>query len=104
MQVPGWVYILETRHPDMVKVGLTRRIVGERIAELNETPGYRGFTPFRCAYVVQVPDPERVEARVKRMLRGRRWKSDLGCSELFRVDVRQARRTVITAILGGKRR
>lgn len=94
---PGWVYVLESARPGVVKIGRTARNAGARAREIEGDGAYAGFAPFREVLSRPVSDCCAVEAAAHRMLSHRRVRAAGRSRELFAVPADEARRVVEAA-------
>ena len=95
---PGWVYVLASVRPGIVKIGRSTRNAGARARELEGSTGYARFGPFREVLARPVADCAHVEAAAHRMLAHRRVRiGRTPCRELFRVELGEACRVVEAA-------
>lgn len=82
----GWLYILSTREMrDILKIGMTRRTVQERAAEINGVTGV--VIPFGVRRCWRVADPVIVEKLAHQSLSNFRMRGD---REFFRIDFVEA--------------
>lgn len=93
----GWVYVLESARPGVVKIGRTARNAGARAREIEGDGAYADFAPFREAWSRPVSDCCAVEAAAHRMLSHRRVRAAGRSRELFAVPADEARRVVEAA-------
>lgn len=84
----GWIYILSTREqPSILKIGMTRRSVLQRVKEINRATGV--LIPFSARAVFRVPDAAAAEREVFSLLSEYRIRVDREFFELdFAVAVR----------------
>lgn len=95
---PGWVYVLASARPGVVKIGRSTRNAGARARELAGSEGYAGFGPFREVLARPVADCAHVEAAAHRMLAHRRVRvGRTPARELFQVEADEACRVVEAA-------
>lgn len=95
---PGWVYVLVSSRPGVIKIGRSTRHAGVRAQELEQCEGYAEYGPFREVMSRPVADCSRVEAAAHRMLEHRRIKvGNAPARELFHVEVSEACRVVHAA-------
>lgn len=95
---PGWVYVLASSRPGVVKIGHSTRNAGARARELGGSEGYAQFGPFREIMARPVADCTHVEAAAHRMLAHRRVRvGRTPMRELFQVDAGEACRVVEAA-------
>ncbi len=95
---PGWVYVLASARPGVVKIGRSTRNAGARARELAGSEGYAAFGPFREILAWPVADCAHVEAAAHRMLAHRRVRIGRTPSrELFQVEAGEACRVVEAA-------
>ncbi len=100
---PGWVYVLESSRPGVVKIGLSTRSAEARARELDRCADYAAYGPFREVWSRAVPDCPAVEAAAHRMLAHKRVQvGGSPCRELFRVDTAEACR-VLAAVADSRR-
>lgn len=92
----GWVYVLRSEpHPHVCKIGRSSHNADRRAREIAGEPGYEAFAPFEAIWALAVPDMERVELGVHRMLHHRRLRRGRGAArELFVVTPSEARAVV----------
>lgn len=87
----GYIYILSNYYmKGLIKIGFTERDVDERVRELSSATGVPG--KFLVEYWAYVSDPQEVETKVHRQLKGKRVRG----SEFFRVPVIDAIKVVET--------
>lgn len=93
---PGWVYVLRSEpHPHVVKIGRSSHNADRRAREIAGEPGYETYAPFETVWALAVPDTERVELGVHRMLHHRRLRRGRRTArELFVVAPAEARAVV----------
>lgn len=94
---PGWVYVLESARPGVLKIGRTARNAGARAREIEGDGAYADFAPFREVWSRPVSDCCAVEAAAHRMLSHRRVRAAGRSRELFAVPADEARRVVEAA-------
>ena len=94
----GWIYGLEGRGGTL-KIGRTGRTPTERCGEVQVAPRYRAHGPFRLAWSVAVPDMERAEQTIHRMLRDQRV-----FGELFRVTPDVGREVALAIAIASRKR
>ena len=71
----GWVYILSTREqPDVLKIGMTRRSIAQRVNEINGATGV--LFPFSARRVFRVKDLGRTEHAIHILLNQYRLRPD----------------------------
>ena len=86
----GWLYVLSTREqPALLKIGMTRRSVEERVKEINSATGVP--IPFSARSVFSVNDARDAERRVFENLDSFRIRSD---REFFQVPYEKAIRAI----------
>lgn len=82
----GWIYILSTREqPDVLKIGMTRRTVSERVKAINSATGV--LIPFSARRVFRVVDAARAEAGIFEALASYRIRLD---REFFKISFADA--------------
>jgi cold shock CspA family protein len=82
----GWIYILSTReHPDILKIGMTRRSVERRVKEINSATGV--LVPFSASKVFRVTDAAVAERSIFDRLKPYRIRPD---REYFRLPFKEA--------------
>jgi hypothetical protein len=80
----GWIYILSTREqPNILKIGMTRRSVVERVKEINSATGV--IFPFSARKIFRVEDAPKVEKEIFQLLSEYRVRKD---REFFRTHKR----------------
>lgn len=90
----GWIYILSTREfRDLLKIGMTKRTVEQRVHEINRATGVA--IPFGVRRCWRVSDPEKAEKLVHCCLAEFRLRND---REFFRIDFDLAARMINEAI------
>ena len=90
----GWVYVLSTRElRDLLKVGMTRRTVEERVREINQATGVA--IPFGVRRCWRVRSPEVVERLAHKELASFRFRSD---REFFRIQFHRAEKILNSVI------
>jgi len=83
--IQGFIYVLTNEHmPNLVKIGMSRRPVEERVKELSANTGVP--SPFEIQAYYPSTDPEAHEASVHQRLEQFR----VPAREFFKCDVRQA--------------
>jgi hypothetical protein len=93
MSEPGYVYLLINHAmPGLVKVGLTNRSPGERVAELSSATGVP--TPFELVYDVLVPDSLEAEQFIHSHLTALGYRLTDN-REFFRAPIREVLRLMI---------
>jgi hypothetical protein len=92
----GWVYVLGTNRPGVVKIGMTTRTPSTRCIEVEANAAYRDLAPFVVLASIAVSDCRRVETVVHRMLADRR-QYRRGRREIFRVDLDTAQAVIAAA-------
>lgn len=92
----GWVYILSTREMrDLLKIGMTKRTVEDRVKEINAATGVAIPFGVRCCW--RVNDPSTAERLIHTVLADYRIRSD---REFFRIGFHEAKRTIQAALQG----
>ena len=82
----GWIYILSRREQDTIlKIGMTRRSVGERVAEINSATGV--LFPLSARRVFRAKYAENTEREIHRMLAQHRIRPD---REFFEMQFSEA--------------
>lgn len=90
--VPGYLYILSNpSFPGLLKIGMTTRLVGDRVAELGAATGVP--TAFKIEAYFESSDPQAHETVVHNSLARGRVKG----KEFFRVELYEAMNTVSKA-------
>jgi hypothetical protein len=95
-EVPGsgWIYILSTREiPQLLKIGMTRRTVEDRVREINSATGVAIPFGVRCCW--RVVDPSKAEDVVHSALDPWRIRGD---REFFRIEFSDAKKLVIDTL------
>jgi len=86
----GWLYVLSTReNPRLLKVGMTRRSVDERVNEINSATGV--VIPYSARRAYRVADPATAEREVHRLLHTFRVRSD---REFFELSIGDASKII----------
>lgn len=94
----GWVYVLSTREFDeLLKIGMTRRTVQERVSEINQATGVA--IPFGVRRCWHVRNPELVEKLLHKELDVFRFRRD---REFFRISFHDAERILNSVIRHNK--
>ena len=87
---PGLIYILSTREqPAILKIGMTRRSVSQRVKEINSATGVP--IPFAVRYSCPVKDASTAEKKIFECLNQYRIRDD---REFFHIDFYEARRII----------
>ena len=82
----GWVYILSTREqPNILKIGMTRRSVSQRVKEINSATGV--LIPFSARHVFRVKHATDAEREIFALLSQYRLRSD---REFFEIPFNKA--------------
>ena len=82
----GWIYLLSTRQQnDVIKIGMTRRSVAERVAEINSATGV--LIPFSARRVFRVKNARNTEREIHILLAQYRIRQD---REFFNLPFEQA--------------
>ncbi|RAK69434.1 GIY-YIG nuclease family protein [Hymenobacter edaphi] len=82
----GWIYILSTREqPNVLKIGMTRRSVVERVKEINSDTGV--LFPFSARQIFRVDDAPRIEKEIFAVLDLYRIRKD---REFFAIEFSRA--------------
>lgn len=82
----GWLYILSTREqPDILKIGMTKRSVPERVKEINAATGL--LYPYSARAVFEVKSARQAERRVFALLSEYRIRED---REFFHIPFAKA--------------
>lgn len=68
----GWLYILSTNRPGVVKIGMTAWSPELRAEQLATEWNYAALAPFRVVWAKCLPDMEAAERATHHMLRSRR--------------------------------
>ena len=90
----GWVYVLSTRElNELLKIGMTRRTVEERVREINQATGVA--IPFGVRRCWRVRNPELVEKLLHKQLDTFRFRRD---REFFRIPFHDAENILISVI------
>ncbi len=90
----GWVYILSTREVrDLLKIGMTKRTVEDRVKEINAATGVAIPFGVRCCW--RVNDPGAAERLIHTVLADCRVRAD---REFFRISFHEAKRKIQAAI------
>lgn len=95
----GIVYLLESddkQYGDLVKIGMTRRSIQKRIAELSEEPAGL-FSRCRGLFHIEVPNPQTIEKGLHYIFATSRKPisfSDGVAEEWFEMDWRRAKRVM----------
>ena len=83
--IPGYLYILTNRSmPGLVKIGITTRLVADRVSELNSATGVP--EQFKVEAYFESSDPSKHESSVHRSLAPKRIKG----KEFFSVSLEEA--------------
>lgn len=86
----GWVYILSTREqPDILKIGMTRRTVAERVKEINSASGL--LIPYAARRVFRVTHALLAEKQIHQQLAACRIRPD---REFFKLSFAEAVRLI----------
>lgn len=82
----GWVYILSTREqPNILKIGMTRRSISQRVKEINSATGV--LIPFSARHVFRVKHATDAEREIFALLNQYRLRSD---REFFEIPFNKA--------------
>lgn len=82
----GWIYILSTREqPDILKIGMTRRTVAQRVKEINSATGV--LIPYAARRVFRVHDAFQAEKDIFKILSHKRIRAD---REFFKLSFSEA--------------
>ena len=82
----GWIYILSTREqPNILKIGMTRRSVVERVKEINSATGV--IFPFSARRIFRVEDAPKIERQIFELLSEYRVRKD---REFFMLEFHKA--------------
>ena len=93
----GWIYVLSTRDiPDLLKIGMTTRDVGQRAREINGATGV--VVPFGVRRCWRVRNPREAERAVHRRLIHYRVRDD---REFFGIAFKVAAEYIDDVISGG---
>lgn len=86
----GYIYLLSTKsEPDILKIGMTKRSVDERVKEINSATGV--LFPYAARKVFRVNDSSTAEREIFQMLSDCRLRPD---REFFRIDFYKAIRAI----------
>lgn len=89
-QKEGWIYILSTREqPSILKIGMTRRSVMQRVKEINAATGV--LFPISARTVYRVKDASQAEKSIFCLLQPYRVRLD---REFFNMDFQQAAKSI----------
>lgn len=90
----GWIYILSTREiRELLKIGMTRRTVEERVREINAATGVAIPFGVRCCW--RVSDPSAAERLIHGVLADYRVRLD---REFFRINFYEAKKKIQSAL------
>lgn len=93
-----WIYVLSTREqPNILKIGMTRRSVIQRVKEINAATGM--LFPISARAVYRVTDAALAEKLIFQLLQHHRVRSD---REFFMVDFVQAAKSIEDCLIKNK--